>query len=668
MLNRLSVPTVLLIALGCAPKEEIVEGGPDTGEIPYTYSDEDNDRIIDGHDGDDDADGDGLANYEDDDADGDGIGDRIEAGDDDVMTLPIDSDQDGIQDFLDLDSDNNCIADEVEKGELAGEVADTDGDGVHDFADPDNDGDGISDTHEIGLDCGIPDSDGDLIPDYMDTDSDGDGIGDLWEGGTSEWEDDPRDTDGDGTPDYLDNDSDGDGVPDSLEGGAASPDEEPNDSDGDGDYDFADTDSDGDSISDYDEINVHGTDAYDADSDGDGFSDGGEIAAGTDPLDEGSIIDGIYVEVPERTGIEENFEFELRIQLGDVAFLLDTTCSMGGTIDAMSTEFSNIVTGLNTLIPDAEYGFATYDDYAYGGFGSSYYGDKPFILLQQITDNVAAVQAELSSVDLHGGSDGPESTMEALYQAATGAGYDQGCNGIYDSLTDVKPFLASEDDPFTGAGGQSFSAVSSGGGEIGGYGFRDYALPVVVYATDNYLRDPDDSYATPGGCPEDAGFSDVVSAFEDIGGYIIGISADSWVDPTPAMESIAEATGSIADTDGDGMADDLLVFEWSSSSAAFRETVTNAIEDLVNSIRFSKVELQVEGDEWGFVTHIDPPFYDNIDPSSGIDVLDFTLNFRGVVAATTEDQLYALTLNVVGDDTILLDTLDIIVVVPGTAY
>ena len=58
----------------------------------------------------------------------------------------------------------------------------------------------------------------------------------------------------------------------------------------------------------------------------------------------------------------------------------------------------------------------------------------------------------------------------------------------------------------------------------------------------------------------------------------------------------------------------------------------------------------------GFVTHIDPPFYDNIEPSAGIDALDFTLNFRGVVAATSEDQLYALTLNVIGDGDILLDT------------
>ena len=192
----------------------------------------------------------------------------------------------------------------------------------------------------------------------------------------------------------------------------------------------------------------------------------------------------------------------------------------------------------------------------------------------------------------------------------------------------------------------------------------------MVYATDNYLRDPEDGYGTPGGCPIDAGASDVIDAINELGGYAVGISTSSWGGslPGPQMEMLAEATGSLADTDGDGVADDLLVFEWSSSSAAFRSTVVDAIEDLINSIRFSRVELEVEGDEWGFVTHIDPPFYDNIEPSAGIDALDFTLNFRGVVAATSEDQLYALTLNVIGDGDILLDTLDIIVVVPGTSF
>jgi hypothetical protein len=665
--------TSLLIALlaGCGADTDKSDGTGDTGsETTYTYDDADRDGIIDAHDGYEDPDIDGKENFEDTDSDGDGVPDRLESGDADVMTLPIDSDQDGVQDFLDTDSDNNCILDQVEAGDIVGEAVDTDGDGIYDFADTDNDGDGISDIHEIGLDCGIPDSDGDTIPNYMDIDSDGDGIGDLYEGGTSEWEDDPRDTDMDGTPDYLDADSDGDGVPDSTEGGVEDPSEEPKDTDGDGDYDFADTDSDGDSLSDYDEINTFGTDPYDADSDGDGFSDGGEVAAGTSPTDEGSVIDGIYVEVPERTGIEENFEFELRIQMGDVAFLLDTTGSMTGTANAMASEFSAIVTSLSSLIPDAEYGFSTYDDYAYASYGSAASGDKPFILHQQITDNNAAVQARLSSVAIHFGADGPESSMEALYQGATGAGYDQNCNSVYDSTTDVLPFLATPDDPYAGSAGQGFSATSSGGGELGGFGFRDYALPVLVYATDNELRDPEAGYGTPGGCPMDAGHSDVVDAINELGGYTVGIMTSSWGGggPLAQMEAIATGTGSMADTDGDGLADDLLVFTWTGSSSDFRETVTEAIEDLINSIHFSSVALEVEGDEWGFVTHIEPEYYDNIEPTAGIDVLDFTLHFRGVIAATTEDQLYSLTLNVIGDETVLLDTLDIIVVVPGTAY
>ena len=662
----------MLVALlaSCSPEESKSSDREDTGSVgTYTYDDADRDGIIDGHDGYEDPDLDGKQNFEDPDSDGDGIPDRLEAGDADVMTLPIDSDQDAVQDFLDTDSDNNCILDQVEAGDVLGEAVDTDGDGVYDFADADNDGDGITDIHEIGLDCGIPDSDGDTLPDYMDIDSDGDGVGDKFEGGTSEWEDDPIDTDLDGVPDYLDADSDGDGIPDGEESGVSDPTEEPKDTDGDGSYDFADTDSDGDSIPDWDEINIHGTDAYDADTDGDGFSDGGEVAAGTSPTDEGSTIDGIYVEVPERTGIEENFEFELRIQMGDIAFLLDTTCSMSGTANAMAMEFSAIVDSLSSLIPDAEYGFSTYDDYAFGGYGSAYAGDKPFILLQQVTDNTSAVQSRLSSVSIHAGADGPESTMEALYQGATGAGYDQNCNGAYDTTTDILPFLSSADDPFAGTAGQGFDSASSGGGEIGGFGFRDYALPVLVYATDNYLRDPEAGYGTPGGCPLDAGQSDVVDAINELGGYTIGIMTSSWSSgAVPQMEALAAATGSMADTDGDGMADDLLVFTWTGSSAAFRETVTEAIEDLVNSIHFRSVALEVEGDEWGFVTHIEPPFYDNIEPAADIDVLDFTLHFRGVMAATTEDQLYSLTLNVIGDETILLDTLDIIVVVPGTSY
>lgn len=672
---RLGVlPMVTLLALACGDKDatgaDDSGAGSDTGSVEVQYDDADEDTILDIHEGEDDPDGDGLPNMEDDDSDGDTIKDRLESGDGDPLTLPVDSDGDGTPDYLDLDSDNNCISDTAEKRPTGEGPADTDGDGDRDYRDDDNDGDGIKDVYELdSAACAEIDSDGDGTPDYMDTDSDGDGIGDLYEGGTTEWQDEPLDTDGDGVYDYLDDDSDGDGFSDSEESGGLGPDEPPRDLDDDGVPDFQDTDSDGDSLSDADERDIYGTDPYDGDTDGDGFSDGGEITAGTDPLDSGSVVDGIYVEVPERTNIEELFEFTLQIQMGDVAFLIDTTGSMGGTINAMKAEYSAIVSDLNAALPDAEYGYATYDDYAYGSFGYSSSGDKPFIMRRQITSDVSSVQSEMSATSTHYGGDGPESSMEALYQGASGAGYDQDCNGSYSSSTDVLPFLSSSSDPFSGGAGQHYDSAYAGGGSSGGFGFRDYALPVLVYATDYDLRDPDNGYASPGGCPTDAGQTDVVAALSDIGGYAIGIQVNSYTStPYNQMVQLANASGSFADTDGDGATDDPLAFRWTGASSGFRSTITGAIEDLISSIKFEQVSLEVDGDSWGFVTNIEPEYFEDLDPNAGSQVIDFVLEFRGVVAATTEDQLFRLTLNVIGDGTVLLDTLDIIVLVPGNAY
>jgi hypothetical protein len=48
------------------------------------------------------------------------------------------------------------------------------------------------------------------------------------------------------------------------------------------------------------------------------------------------------------------------------------------------------------------------------------------------------------------------------------------------------------------------------------------------------------------------------------------------------------------------------------------------------------------------------------------EVITFTLTFRGSDTPSAEDELHQLTLDVIGDGTVLLDTLDIYVVVPGT--
>lgn len=650
------VASVATALLGCS--EAFRNPLDDLDQIPVTYLDADGDTILDHHEGlpEDDADGDGTPNYLDTDSDGDGVGDDVEAGDADPLTLPKDTDLDTVPNFLDDDADGNCIPDAVEGG------ADLDGDGVPDLSDPDDDADGILDTYEIGEGCQRPDSDGDGKPDYHDLDSDGDGIGDVYEAGGNGYAQEPADTDADGVPDYLDLDSDGDGLSDAQEGGVTGPTDVPRDSDGDGFYDFADTDSDADGLRDDEEVAL-GLDPYRSDTDGDGYADGAEIAAGSDPLDASSVVEGIYVVVPERSDVEERFEFTLSIQMGDIGFLLDSTGSMGGTLSAMAAEFSTIVSQLTAIIPDANYGVATYDDYAYGSLGSSSSGDRPFILRQQITSDSSRVRTTLSGLGTHYGGDAPESSMEAIYQALVGKGYDQNCNGSYDSSTDVAPFIANASDAFAGRQSGVWSSSSPGGGTTGGMGFRDYALPVIVYATDANLRDSQGGYETPGGCLLDAGKSHVVGAASGLGAYLIGIAVNN----SPGynqMLDLAAATGSYADTDHDGVADDALVFKWSGSNSQFRDTIVQAVQDLVSSVRIDEVSLSVEGDQWGFVVDVDPAVV-NVSGAPNGQTIDFTLTFRGTVAQTVQDQLYKLTLNVVGDGTILLDTLDIYVLVPG---
>ena len=644
-----------------------VDNEPDSGAAAAVdtggpgWIDSDGDTIADEDESEGDTDGDGIPDYLDPDSDNDGIPDSIEAGDPHVGSDPIDTDGDGVPDYLDLDADGDGIPDSAEVGSDSDSPRDTDGDGIPDFLDLDTDGDGIADAVEWGDGMLPVDTDEDGVPDYVDDDSDGDGVGDAFESGTDDPIIEAADTDGDGVPDYLDDDSDGDGVPDSAEGDVDSPSDEPRDTDGDGIYDFADSDSDGDGLSDGDEL-ASGTDPFDSDTDGDGASDGLEVAGGTSPTDPTSTTTDYIVLDTRGLSVELSRTFTLQVSQVDVAFLIDTTCSMGSTVSAVSSEFSNIVAEVSAEIPDAQYGSATFDDYNYGSFGSG--GDLPFYLRRQITDDVAAIQSTLLSTPLHSGADGPESGMEALYQAASGAGYDQNCDGTYQSGTDVPPFISDPSDAFGGAV-QAHNPALPGGGEIGGFGFREFALPVIIYAIDNYLRDPESGYGTPGGCPTDAGKSDVVAAVSDIGARMIGMAVN-WGAGHSQMVELANLTGSYADTDGDGAADDTLVFTWSSSSSAFRNTVVNAIEDLVHSVEFSSVEMVSIDDPYGFVRSIDPSVYTGIVVSSGTELtLDFTVELQAMIPPAWDDRVFNLQLVVLGDGAVSLGVVDLLILVPG---
>jgi|GEM_PF-3597091 len=229
--------------------------------ISVSFSDKDNDGIIDGADVD--IDGDGI-NDNGSDTDGDGIRDTADADvdGDGVVDNGIDTDEDGINNITDVDDDNDGILDMNDAFPTdPTETVDTDNDGIGDNADADVNGDGT-------VDNGI-DTDGDGINDENDPDIDGDGT--------------PNDTDAFPTDPTETTDTDSDGIGNNADA----------DADGDGVVDNGKIDSDGDGITDEAEENIFQTDPNIADTDNDGLNDGDEVTYGTDPNKADTDEDGI---------------------------------------------------------------------------------------------------------------------------------------------------------------------------------------------------------------------------------------------------------------------------------------------------------------------------------------------------------------------------------------
>jgi len=320
----------------------------------------------------------------------------------------------------------------------------------------------------------------------------------------------------------------------------------------------------------------------------------------------------------------------------DVAVLLDTTCSMSSSLGSL--DFADIADALSSTEVDVAYGFATFDDYPYGSMGSGG-TDHPFQLREQVTDDISAVQTAVDAASLHSGGDSPEATVEALYQALSGAGYDMACDGSYSSTYDVRPFLAAADDPFGGTGGESYVDTVTGGGLLGGMGFRDGSVPLIIYVTDASMRDPDgllsSSTSTPGGCPMDAGSTDIALATTETGAVLMGVSVGST--PLTGMNTLSDMTGSAVDLDGDGTADPL-VSTWSSTSGTLGAHIGAAVAAIADTLAgatvIGDVHLEKTLDGYGLVTDISPDPATDIDTSTTTSQT-FTLTLYGAVPATT---------------------------------
>lgn len=180
--------------LSSPPRDFDFDGTPNFLDL-----DSDDDFITDAFEGLADGDADAIPDFLDIDSDNDSVLDVVEAGDTDLLTPPpdqdgdgsadfrdvdadgdtirdadervADTDQDGAPDRLDLDSDGDGVPDALEAGDadLLTLPVDTDGDQVADYRDLDSDGDGLADAVEPGCPVGssrlLEDSDQDTFVD-----------------------------------------------------------------------------------------------------------------------------------------------------------------------------------------------------------------------------------------------------------------------------------------------------------------------------------------------------------------------------------------------------------------------------------------------------------------------------------------------------------------------
>lgn len=299
------------------------------------------------------------------------------------------------------------------------------------------DGGAPSDTGVVWRDDGVgrPDVGRDAGPAIC-RDEDGDGISDDLEG--SPFLHTSMRTGA--MPDYQNPDSDDDGVSDRDEARRSYPGFEtmgrpeltcgdlPDDCDMDGLTNHRDRDADNDGLIDSEEVMRTHTNPCVGDTDGDGVSDLVEGAAGSNPLDMMSRppTGSLYVTLPymDMAGPQtRDFDFSTRIRSADIMFLVDTTGSMTGTINAVRSELSTrIVPGIVSAIGaggDVRYGMAEYKDFSNGG------AEYALNVLQPLNPNAMLSQNATSRLSASGGGDGPEAAVPAMHSLLSGFGLPQ---------------------------------------------------------------------------------------------------------------------------------------------------------------------------------------------------------------------------------------------------
>lgn len=103
-------------------------------------------------------------------------------------------------------------------------------------------------------------------------------------------------------------------------------------------------------------------------------------------------------------GIQKEIQsFEFGSTKSDIVFVFDDTGSMGGEIDAMKSEVSDLVSEIEAAGIDSQYGLVTFKDNVEVDL--------------ELTDNASALQDSVDDLSASGGGDFPEDNFDAIMRA-----------------------------------------------------------------------------------------------------------------------------------------------------------------------------------------------------------------------------------------------------------
>jgi hypothetical protein len=197
-------------------------------------------------------------------------------------------------------------------------------------------------------------------------------------------------------------------------------------------------------------------------------------------------------------------KFSTNIKQVDVAFVMDTTGSMSGSINNLKSALQgSLLSQLQAAIPNVGLAVVDHKDFSDGA--------SVVKVRQTVTTTLSLAQSAVGAMSASGGGDEPEAQVAAMQFALLGQ-----ANGVIGAHTPAP-------------------------GTFGGVNFRSGSVPVVVEITDASWHDPSGS----------ASMASLKTAFASTNAKFVNIT-DSGYGPEAQANTLSDATGSNVPTSAFG--------------------------------------------------------------------------------------------------------------------